>query len=273
MTHRALLLAAFCAALSGAGCTPGSDAPSPGAAAATVDGTAISQAALRLAAPANGSAAARAAALDQLVTEQLMANAALKQGLEREPDVAAALESARRQALARAYVESKARLEPALQEAELRAFYDAHPELFADRKIYRVQELAIEVPASRVGEIANQLKGFRTLGERADWLRRQGIPYKANVAVRAAEEWPADLLPHLRSMKDGAAFDMSNPRGFSVLQLTGVERQALSFEQARDRISVYLVNQRGSALFKREAEALRRQAKVELSDTASGSSK
>lgn len=236
--------------------------------AAKVDGVPISRQAVPAAAGQSGTAE-YASALNGLVSEQLLANAALADHLDNNPKVAAVLESGRRQTLARAYLEQQASLEPALTEADLRKFYDAHPELFAARKIYRVQELAVEVSVKRSGEIAKSLSPLRTLGDRANWLQRNGIPHRMNVVVKPAEDWPSDLLKQLAGLKEGSAFDLQNPKGFSVLQLTGVEEQPLSFEQAKERISRFLANERGVELLKRVRDRLKAKAKIEYPPGAS----
>jgi len=237
--------------------------------AATVDGAVISTQAMAAAAGKQAASGAQAAVLDRLISEQLFANAATAQGLEQQPQVAAALESARRQVLARAYVDQQSAKEKPINQADVTAFYQAHPELFAQRKVFRVQELAILLDGAQKARVSQTLQPMKTFGERAKWLKQNGIVHESRVVVRPAEDWPADLLQQLQRMKDGGAFEVVNERGLSVLQLTGIEDQPLTLDQAKGRIAQYLSNERGAELIKRERAALAAKARIEYRQVAS----
>lgn len=232
----------------------------------TVDGVAILPGALPAAA-ASAPDAQRKQLVEALVAEQLFANAAAANQLDADPVTATTLASARRQVLAQAYRASLASKEAVASPADLKDFFEAHPELFSQRKIYRVQELAIEAPATGLDSVITALQGMKTLGQRSEWLRKNGVRFETRVVLRAAEDWPSDLLPHLFKMQDGAAFDVPSPRGVSILQLTGTELQPLNFEQAKPRIAAFVNNQRLAALFEREQQRLRKSAKLEYGET------
>ena len=230
--------------------------------AAKVDGAAISQGAVTTAAP-SGTDAQRKAQLEISIAEQLLANAAAKEKLDVDASVQASIETSKRQILARAYLAKRAAAQPKITEVDIKAFYDQHPELFAERKIYRLQEIAITVASDRVGDINKKLQGLKTFGERAAWLKKNDIVFTTGVVVKGAEEWPADLLANLSKMKDGTAFDMANPKGFSTLQLTGIEPQPLTLAQAQGQITRFISNQRVGDLWNQETKNLRTAAKIE----------
>ena len=257
-------LAALIVAAALLGCSGGNQPP--GDTLVTVDGVAIAKASL----PAGDGAseAQRKAQIEALITEQLLANAAVAEHREADPATAAALASARRQVLAQAYRSFIASKEPVANEVELKDFFEAHPELFSQRKIYRVQELAIEAPASGLERVVTALRDMKTLGQRAEWLKKNGVRFETRVVVRPAEDWPSDLLPQLFKMPDGTAFDLASKQGFSILQLTGTEDQPLTFEQAKPSIAAFVNNQRLAALLKREQERLRANAKIEFPSVA-----
>lgn len=241
------------------GCQRGDSAGPP---AARVDGNAISLASLKLA-PSGTSDAQRKAALEKAIAEQLMANAAIAAKLDADTGVQAAIESARRQVLAQAYFDRQKAAKPPLTEADIQRYYDEHPELFAQRKVYRLQEIAVRVAPEKVPEIQNALKGMRTFGDRARWLKQHQVEFTTNVVVRGAEDWPADLLQRLATMKDGTAFELGNGQGYSMLQLTGIELQPRPFDQSRTSIARFLTNQRAGELLNAETRRLRAAAKVE----------
>ena len=69
--------------------------------------------------------------LERLIDQRLARQHALEQGLERTPQIAQALESARTEILAHAYRQLVAEAQPRPTPAEIRSYYAAHPELFA----------------------------------------------------------------------------------------------------------------------------------------------
>lgn len=254
----ALVVAALGAGITG--CS--GDGGGKSTAAATVDGVAISQAVLLGALPSSD-LAQRKAQLESVIAEQVLANAATKGKLEADAGVRSAMETARRQILARAYLAKQAAAQAKVTEEDIKAFYDQHPELFSERKVYRLQEIAITVAGNRIADISKKFEGMKTFGERAAWLTKNDIPFTTGVLVKGAEDWPADLLASLTKMKDGTAFDLPNTKGFSMLQLTGVEAQPVTLAQAQGQIARFIGNQRMGELVNRETKRLREAARVE----------
>ena len=67
----------------------------------------------------------------------MVVNAALADKLDRDPAVLMELEAAKREILTKAYVARHlAAIKPA--EAEVKAYYEQHPHLFAQRKVYNL---------------------------------------------------------------------------------------------------------------------------------------
>jgi EpsD family peptidyl-prolyl cis-trans isomerase len=250
-------------ALAASGCSRFSKTEgSPLRPAAKVDGTVVSQQAVALAVP-DKDERRRQAGLDAFVSEQVLANAALRSKLDNEADVAAALESARRQILARAYVAKVGSGMPRTASADIRQYYEQHPDLFARRRIYRMQEITIPGPTDRVDEIVARFAKLNTFNDRAAWLKQNNIPFTIGLTVKAAEDIPADLLANLAQMKDGTAFNMPGDKRLTTVQITGIEDKPLSLAEAQDTIDRYLSNQRLGATITREADRLRGAAKVE----------
>ena len=249
-----VLVAGFLAACGG------NNAAAPPA--AKVDGAAISQVAVIAAAP-SGTDAQRKAQLEISIAEQLLAQAAAKEKLDVDANVVASIETSKRQILARAYLAKRAAAQAKITEGDVKSFYDQHPELFAERKVYRLQEIAITVPSDRIGDISKKFQGMKTFSERAAWLKKNDIAFTTGVVVKGAEEWPADLLTRLSQMKDGTAFDLANAKGFSTMQLTGIEPQPLTLAQAQGQITRFISNQRVGDLWNQETKTLRAAAKIE----------
>ena len=210
------------------------------------------------------SAQARGKVLEALIDQHLVSHAAQDAKLDKVPEVALAMQQAQRQVLVEAYMERLFKDVPQPAEGEIQDYYTRHPELFAQRKLYRVQEFDLQLAPERSAEVEAQLKRSRSLPEFADWLKARGIAVKSGEAVRPAEKIPATMLAQLVNMKDGqvVVVPMDESR-ISVLQLLGSQAQPVSLEQARDAIGLLILSGKRKTLLDAELRKLRDSGKVE----------
>jgi EpsD family peptidyl-prolyl cis-trans isomerase len=268
--HRALLLAAVTALSVALAACEQPATTAQGAMAAKVGGEIISEAELSRAVARLGklnaaeSAQARGKVLEALIDQHLVSNAARNAKLDKDPVVALAMQQAQRQVLVEAYLERLFKDLAAPADTEIQDYYARHPELFAQRKLYRVQELELQLDPARIAEVEAQLKQSRTLAEFAEWLKAQGIDGKAAGGVRPAEQIPAPMLAQLAKMQVGqvAVMPMGGNR-VSVLQLQDSQPQPVTLEQARSAIERVLLNEKRKTLMEAEISKLRASGKLE----------
>jgi EpsD family peptidyl-prolyl cis-trans isomerase len=242
----------------------------PDAVAAKVGGEIVSEFELERAVarlgPMNAaeSAAARGKVLEALIDQHLVSRAARDARLDKAPEVALAMQQAQRQVLVEAYMERLFKDIPLPSEADIQDYYTRHPELFAQRKVYRVREIELQLPAGRIAEVETQLKQSRDLSDFTGWLGGQGIAARSAEAVRPAEKIPAVMLAQLVNMKDGqvVVVPMDENR-VSVLQLLGSQAQPVSLEQARDTIGRLVLDGKRKTLLDAEINKLRAAGKIE----------
>jgi EpsD family peptidyl-prolyl cis-trans isomerase len=210
------------------------------------------------------SAQARGKVLEALIDQHLVSNAAKDVKLDKVPEVALAMQQAQRQVLVEAYMERLFKALPQPTDGEIRDYYDRHPEWFAQRKVYRVQELDLQVAPERIAEVEAKLKQSRTLPEFTDWLGAQGIAFKSGEAVRPAEKIPVTLLAQLAKMQDGQVVVLPRDGNrISVLHLLGSQAQPVTLEQARDAIGQLILSGKRKTLLDAEIRKLRDSTKIE----------
>lgn len=267
-----LYLPLLVAAALALGCTDkkdGTDDGKPAVVAATVNGAEltadqVNHALERL--PQLDEAQKRAASLRvlrNLVDQELLLQKALEEKLDNDPEVARALDVARRQILAEAYMSRKLGEPAEPSDAEVAAYYDAHPELFAKRKIYRLQEVSIQAPEDKQEAIRAELSTSRSLNDFVAWLKSQEIPAKTAQGVKPAEELPLDILPRMSEMPDGQAMVMKTSGGLLVIVLADSQLQPVPLEQARPAIARMLQKQSRQKAAEAELAALKAAAKIE----------
>lgn len=237
--------------------------------AAKVNGTELSaqqvkQALQRLSGlDAEQSKAASLQALRNLVDQEVIAQKAVADKLDQDPAVMLALEMTRRQVLAEAYMARKLGTPAEPTDADVSAYFEQHPDLFAKRKIYRLQEISIKAPQDRHEAIRAQLAASKTLNDFATWLKAENFSAKAAQGVKPAEQLPLELLPKLAQMPDGQAIIVNAPDGLLVIVLADSQMQPVTLEQAKPAIVRMLQTQARQKAAKAELDTLKAAAKIE----------
>jgi EpsD family peptidyl-prolyl cis-trans isomerase len=201
--------------------------------------------------------------LERLIDRELAVQKAADMKLDRDPRVVQEVEAARRDIIARTYAEKIGDGAPKPTAAEVKQYFDAHPDLFAKRRVYQLQELAIQAEPAQVQAINDKLKSAKNMNEFADWLKAGNYKFVVNQAVRAAEQIPLATLPELAKLKDGNAMFVPTPTGVNVAFIVASRLQPVDEERASKAIELYLLNERKRKLVLDDVKALRATAKLE----------
>lgn len=199
-----------------------------------------------------------------LVDQHLLMQQAIADKLDRDPKVVQALEAARRQVLAQAYVEKVTAAAAKPTEAEIKDYFDKHPELFSERRIYRLQEISVQVSPDNAAQVQEKLGSVRNLNEFVEWLKVNNIPARGAQSVKAAEQLPLELLPRLHALKDGQAITLSGNNVLNIVYLAGSQTQPVTLQQATPMIERYLLNAKKRELAESALKRLREATKVEF---------
>ncbi len=211
---------------------------------------------------AENAARAKREILDKLVDQQLAVQQAIEKRLDRNPNIMQAIEAAKAEVLARAYLEQIAGALPKPTVDEARTFYAEHPELFAQRRVFNLQE--IMMPASAREEVKQLVGQSKTMQDIANGLKAKNIRFGANAGVRTAEQIPLDLLPKYSTLKEGQIAVIEAAQTTHVVLLLAAQIQPIDEAAAIPRIQQYLANQRNAETIGKELKQLREKAKIEF---------
>ena len=200
--------------------------------------------------------------LERLIEQQIAINDATKKGLDRTPAVISAIESAKREIIARSVLDQIASAQPKPTDDEAKQYFVEHPELFAQRRIFNLQEIALRKPVKDFAEIVNKVATAKTMEELSVWLKDKGIEFAANGGTRAAEQIPLEVLPKLHQFKDGQMAAIEGNDALFIMRIVGSRLAPVEEAQALQRIKVFLFNQRGAAAIKQEKALLKEKASV-----------
>jgi EpsD family peptidyl-prolyl cis-trans isomerase len=257
-----------------AGCGPGpADEPPRGEVVARVNGEEISvrqlneRMALAGMAPEGSPGSARKQFLDELINERLLVQKAMAAGLDRQPQTRLAIEQARAQLLARAAVEAPS-ADEAVGEREVRQFFEANPDLFADRKVYTFRRFGVEGRVDRATRA--RLDAAHTPAAVAETLKRAGLAHSLVTETVAAEALAPAVLARAARMQAGDILLLAEGSRTVLMQLAGSIREPLALAAASPSIEDYLAGARHRQRVDLVVRDLRRKAKIEyVTQTAS----
>ena len=221
--------------------------------------------------PPEQAASASKQVLERLIDQELAIQKAQDQKLDRDPRIVQQLEAARRDIIARAYIEKIGSGAPKPSPAEIKAYYDAHPALFKDRRVYNLQEISVEATAEQIPVLQAQLASAKAVPDFVNYLKANNFKFGANQAVRAAEQLPLASLDKFAAMKDGQSIFNAVGKGVQIIVLAASRSQPIDEARATPAIEQFLLNERKRKVVEDDLKALRGAAKVEyVGDYAKG---
>jgi EpsD family peptidyl-prolyl cis-trans isomerase len=201
--------------------------------------------------------------LDKLIDQEVLVQQAVAGKLDREPKTMQAIENARRDILARSFIEKVSAAVPKPSSGDVKEYYGKHPELFAERRIYNFNEIAVKVTPELLPQLEGQMKKAKSLADVTNWLKAQNVPMAANSTTKAAEQLPLELLPRFHQMKDGQIGVIPTKEAVLIVQLAASKTVPMDEKGATPFIEQFLFNKLRAEAVDKEVKSLREKAKVE----------
>jgi EpsD family peptidyl-prolyl cis-trans isomerase len=238
------------------------------AAVATVNGDKVTQNqldfAMRQIAAARPAASAPepAQVLQGLVEQRLAVQKAEKDKLDRNPGVLQSLEAARKDALARYYVEQFTAKVPKPTADEIKQYYEGHPANFGQRNIYTIQKVDARVAPDQAGPLAASVQAAAGAGAVADLLKAKASATSVTQSAQPAESL-GPLLPKISIMRVGQTIAIPQPQGLTALTVVAIQPQPVTLAQAQTGIEQVLWNQKKREALQAETKDLRSRARID----------
>jgi len=268
--HLVLLATVLCAALATVACSKGSDKKSTSQVAVKVNGEELSVHQVDLVmrrqaanVPPGQQDAAAKRVVEGLVDQELAAQAAKKDKLDQDPRVVQQMEAAKRDVLARAYLERLGEKVTEPSSDEIDRYYETHPNLFSQRRLYSLQETNFSVDPQKVAALKARLEATGSLEKMNDVLRGDSVQFASRQTSVSAEDVPLAILDQLAALKEGQSLVLTRDGAGRVLTLINAQLAPVGPVQAKRLISGYLTNDRKRTALQEGVKALREQGKIE----------
>jgi EpsD family peptidyl-prolyl cis-trans isomerase len=213
--------------------------------------------------PPEAAARVRQEILDKLIDQQLIYDQAVEKRLDRNPEVMMAIEAAKREIVARAYLDQVIAALPKPTDEEIQKYYVANPDLFSRRRVYTLQEITVEPKPEILDDLKQMAATGKSLDDIANWLKEKGVRFQAGGGTRAAEQIPLELLPKLALIKDGQTGVIEGTQSILVVRIASSQAVPVDEADAKPRVQQFLYNQRVQQAASDEIKKLKASAKIE----------
>ncbi len=265
------LLAAVALSLALAGCKKGEKAAvAQGQVVAVVDGKEITSSELNaemqgMNVPNNDQAREQAknAALDVLISRTILTNIARERKLDQSPTFTMQKRRAEEALLVQTLQRDVASRVQAPTRQEAMAFINATPDLFAQRKIYSLDQIAFAPPPGNTA-LLKSLEPLKTMEAVEQQLIQSRVRYqRANGKLDTISVDP-NLMRRIAQLPAGEIFVLPNNGALVANQITKVDVVPFTGDQAIDFAMNYLQNKKVSEAADKELKARIEKARKEV---------
>lgn len=272
MNKRALCAAVMLIAAAGLSACGGSKDKKPGQSLVSVNGeeitiTQLNEELQRANVQPAQQEVAKKQLLESLVDRQLLLNEASKEKLDRDPRVVQAVERAKALVIAQAYMQKRVGAITKPTKEEIAAYFNEHPEFFAQRKQIDMKELVIAT-SSMTPELKAAMDGAKSLEEVSAWLDTNKVAYSRAQIARTTADLPPELSSKLLSLPKGQLFVIKENERSLLIQITDIKDAPQTLAASENQIAQFLFNKKSKAAADAELARLRAAAKIEYLDKA-----
>lgn len=206
--------------------------------------------------------------LESLIDRQLILAEAVRNEVDRTAEVVQAIERAKTQIIAQAYLRSLDSKITKPSRGEIEDYYKQHPEYFAQRKQYDVQQLVISTKDFN-NELRSLVDSAKSLDGIAAWMDGHNVRYARGQLTRSATDLPEQMSVKLKEMQKGQLFIVNEGERSMINVITNIKISPVSAGDAAPQIEQYLLNKKVTGLAQAEITHLRASAKIEYLNAAS----
>lgn len=207
--------------------------------------------------------AVRKQVLDKLIDQQILVEKANKESLDRTPEVIMAMEAAKKEVLANAYLQKLIATSSKVSESEIKTYFNEHPALFSQRRIYTFDDLGMERNDAVLATVREDVAKQKPLPEIASWLKENGIKHSSGSYTRPAEQIPLTMLPKLQDAKEGETVIIEAGNAVHLIHIVKAPLSPIDLAAATPFIKSYFMHTRGKELVDERMKQFRKEAKVE----------
>jgi EpsD family peptidyl-prolyl cis-trans isomerase len=202
-------------------------------------------------------------ALEQIIGRKLLASAAHDQNLDKTPDYAVQKQRADETVLAMMLQRRIAGQVPPPTRDEAERFVNEHPDMFAQRKLFLVDQIRMKRPPD--AQKLKELEPLKTMDEVEAWLVKQKVDFEHTIdAIDTLGSDPKliDFIEKLPAQEvfvvpRGDVLLVNRIREVAVIPLTGERAISYALDALRNQRTLEAVAREENAILARSAKTIR----------------
>ncbi|NQT22171.1 MAG: peptidyl-prolyl cis-trans isomerase [Candidatus Omnitrophica bacterium] len=206
--------------------------------------------------------------LDEIIVDQLLYHAALKEKVDQGLEVKDVIDEARKKIIIAKFLKEKVDDSTSIEEVEIKEYYNAHLDEFRTPEIFRASHILTESETG-AGEVLSELKKGKDFEELA---RLKSIDPTAEKGGDLGYFVRGQLYPDFEKaifgLDEGDTSKVFKTKfGYHIVKVTEIKPADIEkFEDIKDRIGQKMSKTRRKARFNEMVENLRAKARIEIDE-------
>lgn len=199
--------------------------------------------------------------LESMIDRQLIVAEAVRNKIDRSPEVVQAIERAKAQIIAQTYLQGKTAKLAKPTKAEIDDYFQKHPDYFSNRKQFDLLNVFIATK-----DFNDELKAImapaKSMDEVLVWMDRHQVQYKRGRLSRTSADLPPEMSTKLLNLPKGRLFIVNEGENTMLISLIAIKDSPVSAKDAAPQIEEYLYKSRAKEMANTEIAHLRSLAKI-----------
>ena len=200
--------------------------------------------------------------LESLIVRQLILDEAVRNKLDRTPDVMQARDRANAQVIAQAYMQGIASKIAKPTQPEIDEYFQKHPEFFSQRKQFDL--ITVRVTTKDLSsELKKTIDAAKSVDQVVTWLDKNKVPYLRSLASRSSTDLPPQMAKMLQEKSKDTIFIVNEQENSLLISVNAIKDSPITLAAAAPQIERFLLNQKYKEATDAEVTRLRAAAKIE----------
>jgi EpsD family peptidyl-prolyl cis-trans isomerase len=204
---------------------------------------------------------ARAAALQDLIDRKLLVQQAKSDGLDKSPEYLNQQQRMNDELLINMFVKRRANTEQLPTADEINKFEASHPQMFANREIWTLQQILYPLPKDQA--VTAKLAASKSLDEVAQILTAGGVQFTRGTRKLDTAVFTAGMYKQVNGVPAGEPFIAPGPDKAVASVIAAREPAPLSGDQARQVAVAAIRREKVRDIVQDRLKSLRASAKIE----------
>lgn len=200
--------------------------------------------------------------LESLIVRQLILDEAVRNKLDRTPDVMQARDRANAQVIAQAYMQGIASKLAKPTQPEIDEYFQKHPEFFSQRKQFDL--ITVRVATKDISsELKKTIDAAKSVDQVVAWLEKNKVAYLRSLASRSSTDLPPQMAKMLQEKSKDTIFIVNEQENSLLISVNAIKDSPITLAAAAPQIERFLLNQKYKEATDAEVTRLRTAAKIE----------